>query len=137
MALQAYSLARDGSTALSPHFCVREFRCKDGSDPVFIDTALAELLERIREEKQRLIKEGKIKKDKHESVIFRRDNSHYEKLDGVERCIDDELPFEIPESWAWVRWGSIAESIQYGYNAPAKQESQHRAVIEKPDPNEH
>ena len=56
MALQAYSLARDGSTALSPHFCVREFRCKDGSDPVFIDTALAELLERIREEKQRLIK---------------------------------------------------------------------------------
>ena len=49
MALQAYSLARDGSTALSPHFCVREFRCKDGSDPVFIDTALAELLERIRE----------------------------------------------------------------------------------------
>ena len=86
------------------------------------------LLERIRVEKQRLIKEGKIKKDKHESVIFRRDNSHYEKLDGVERCIDDELPFEIPESWAWVRWGSIAESIQYGYNAPAKQEGRIRMV---------
>ena len=48
------------------------------------------LLKRIRAEKQRLIKEGKIKKDKHESVIFRRDNSHYEKLDGVERCIDEE-----------------------------------------------
>ena len=86
------------------------------------------LLERIRAEKQRLIKEGKIKKDKHESVIFRRDNSHYEKLDGVERCIDDELPFEIPETWAWVRWGSIAESIQYGYNAPAKQEGRIRMV---------
>ena len=86
------------------------------------------LLERIREEKQRLIKEGKIKKDKHESVIFRRDNSHYEKLDGMERCIDDELPFEIPESWAWVRWGAIAESIQYGYNAPAKQEGRIRMV---------
>ena len=86
------------------------------------------LLERIRVEKQRLIKEGKIKKDKHESVIFRRDNSHYEKLDGVECCIDDELPFEIPESWAWVRWGSIAESIQYGYNAPAKQEGRIRMV---------
>ena len=86
------------------------------------------LLERIRAEKQRLIKEGKIKKDKHESVIFRRDNSHYEKLDGVERCIDDELPFEIPESWAWVRWGAIAESIQYGYNAPAKQEGRIRMV---------
>ena len=65
------------------------------------------LLERVRAEKQRLIKEGKIKKDKHESVIFRRDNSHYEKLDGVERCIDEELPFEIPETWAWVRIGTI------------------------------
>ena len=86
------------------------------------------LLERIRAEKRRLIKEGKIKKDKHESVIFRRDNSHYEKLDGMERCIDDELPFEIPESWAWVRWGAITESIQYGYNAPAKQEGRIRMV---------
>ena len=66
------------------------------------------LLERIRTEKQRLIKEGKIKKDKHESVIFRRDNSHYEKLDGVERCIDDELPFEIPENWCWVHFSDIA-----------------------------
>ena len=65
------------------------------------------LLKRIRVEKQRLIKEGKIKKNKHESVIFRRDNSHYEKLDGVERCIDEELPFEIPETWAWVRIGTI------------------------------
>ena len=66
------------------------------------------LLERIRAEKQRLIKEGKIKKDKHESVIFRRDNSHYEKLDGVEHCIYDELPFEIPENWCWARLGSIS-----------------------------
>ena len=64
------------------------------------------LLERIRVEKQRLIKEGKIKKNKHESVIFRRDNSHYEKLDDVERCIDDEPPFEIPENWCWVRFGT-------------------------------
>ena len=70
------------------------------------DGPAAVLLERIRAEKQRLIKEGKIKKDKHESVIFRRDNSHYEKLDGVERCIDDELPFEIPENWCWVRFGT-------------------------------
>ncbi len=65
------------------------------------------LLKRIRAEKQRLIKEGKIKKDKHESVIFRRDNSHYENLDGVERCIDGEIPFEIPENWGWVRLGTV------------------------------
>lgn len=48
MALQAYSLTRDGSTALSLHFRVREFRCHDGSDPVFIDSALVELLEQLR-----------------------------------------------------------------------------------------
>ena len=79
------------------------------------------LLERIRAEKQRLIKEGKIKKDKHESVIFRRDNSHYEKLDGVARCIDDELPFEIPESWEWVRLGSVLEIARGGSPRPIQQ----------------
>ena len=71
------------------------------------DEPASVLLERIRAEKQRLIKEGKIKKDKHESVIFRRDNSHYEKLDGIERCIDNEIPFEIPENWCWTRLGTM------------------------------
>ena len=79
------------------------------------------LLEHIRAEKEQLIKSGKIKRDKHESVIFRRDNSYYERVNGIERCIDDEIPFEIPESWRWTRWGTVATSIQYGYNAPAKQ----------------
>ena len=65
------------------------------------------LLERIRTEKQRLVREGKIKKAKHESVIFRRDNSHYEKLDGIERCIDDELPFEVPDSWELIRLNDV------------------------------
>ena len=72
------------------------------------DEPASVLLERIRAEKQKLIAEGKIKKDKHESVIFRRDNSHYEKLDGIERCIDDEIPFEIPDTWEWCRLRSIA-----------------------------
>ena len=67
------------------------------------DEPASVLLERIRKEKQRLIAEGKLKKDKHESIIYRRDNSHYEKLDGVERCIDDEIPFEIPPTWNWSR----------------------------------
>ena len=71
------------------------------------DEPASVLLERIREEKARLVKEGKIKKDKNESVIFRRDNSHYEKLNGIERCIDDEIPFEIPENWCWCRTSSF------------------------------
>ena len=78
------------------------------------------LLERIREEKQQLIKEGKIKKDKHESVIFRRDNSHYEKLDGVECCIDDEIPFDLPESWKWVRLGCLLK-IESGKSLTSKE----------------
>ena len=69
------------------------------------------LLERIREEKVRLVKEGKLKKDKHESVIFRRDNSHYEKLGSVERCIDDEMPFEVPNNWCWTRLKNIVNPV--------------------------
>ena len=79
------------------------------------------LLERIRVEKQWLIKEGKIKKDKHESIIFRRDNSHYEKRGSEEFCIDDEIPFEIPENWAWARLSSASISIADGDHQPPPQ----------------
>ena len=72
------------------------------------DEPASVLLEHIRAEKEQLIKSGKIKRDKHESVIFRRDNSYYERVDGMERCIDDEIPFEIPESWEWGYLGNIA-----------------------------
>ena len=65
------------------------------------------LLQRIRAEKQRLVKEGKIKKDKHESIIFRRDNSHYEKCGSEEKCIDDEIPFNLPDSWIPIRLNDI------------------------------
>ena len=82
------------------------------------------LLERIRAEKQRLIKEGKIKKDKHESVIFRRDNSHYEKRGSKEVCIDDEIPFEVPDSWMWTRLKSLGYT-QTG-NTPSTSHPEYR-----------
>ncbi|SCJ93367.1 EcoKI restriction-modification system protein HsdS [uncultured Eubacterium sp.] len=77
------------------------------------------LLERIRAEKQRLIKDGKIKKDKHKSIIFRRDNSHYEKRGSEEVCIDDELPFGIPENWCWSKLG-LCLDVRDGTHATPK-----------------
>ena len=86
------------------------------------DEPASVLLERIRKEKEQLIKEGKIKKNKKESCIFRgADNLHYEQIGKEVRCIEDELPFEIPDSWEWKSWGDISFKIQYGFNAPAKQ----------------
>ena len=68
------------------------------------DEPASVLLERIRAEKEELIKQGKIKRDKKESVIFRgEDNSYYEKIGTEVRCIDDEIPFDIPDTWEWVR----------------------------------
>ena len=78
------------------------------------DEPASVLLERIRAEKQRLIKEGKIKKDKNDSVIFKGDdNRHYEKVGSQVKDITDDLPFEIPDSWVWCRLNDIA-SISAG-----------------------
>ena len=82
------------------------------------DEPASVLLERIRAEKDQLIKAGKIKRDKHESVIFRRDNSHYEKRGSEEVCIDDELPFDIPENWCWSRLSTLCKSISDGDHQP-------------------
>ena len=84
------------------------------------DEPASALLERIRAEKEHLIKSGKIKRDKHESVILRRDNSYYERVDGIERCIDDEIPFEIPESWEWCRLGTILYKLTDGTHSTPK-----------------
>ena len=73
------------------------------------------LLERIRAEKEELIRQGKIKRDKKESVIFRgEDNSYYEKIGSEVRCIDNELPFELPNSWMFVRLKHIGEIVGGG-----------------------
>ena len=79
------------------------------------DEPASVLLERIREEKARLVKEKKIKKDKNESIIYRGDdNSHYEKFlaSGEVKCIDEEIPFEIPEGWSWARGRHIFLPMQ-------------------------
>ena len=68
------------------------------------DEPASVLLERIRAEKEELIRQGKIKRDKKESFIFRGDdNSYYEKRGDEIRCIDEELPFEIPDRWEWMQ----------------------------------
>ena len=74
------------------------------------DEPASVLLEKIRQEKERLIKEKKIKRDKNASIIYRgEDNSYYEKIltTGEVKCIDEEVPFEIPKGWEWTRIGNI------------------------------
>ncbi len=73
------------------------------------DEPADKLLEKIREEKEQLIKKGKIKQDKNETFIYKNsdDNSYYEQIDGETICIDDDLPFEIPNSWRWCRLSAI------------------------------
>ena len=74
------------------------------------DEPASVLLERIRAEKEELIKQGKIKRDKKESIIFRGDdNSYYEKIGNDIICIDEELPFDIPHNWSWCRLGNIGD----------------------------
>ena len=70
-----------------------------------------DLYQQIQEEKQNLIKEGKLKKEK--------------TLAPIE---DDEIPFDIPENWKWVRWGNLSKSIQYGLNEPAKSSGEFKYV---------
>ena len=87
------------------------------------DEPASVLLERIRAEKARLVKEKKIKKDKNESIIYRGDdNSYYEKFlaTGEVKCIDEEIPFEIPQGWEWEKLGNIA-SICGGKRIPVGQ----------------
>ena len=74
------------------------------------DEPASELVKRIYEEKQRLIKEGKLKKDKNESYIYKGDNNcYYEKVGKEVKNINDEIPFEIPDSWVWARFPSIVD----------------------------
>ena len=91
------------------------------------DEPASVLLERIRQQKQQMVKEGKLKaKDiKNDTIIFvGEDNLHYEKFaDGSVKCIEDEIPFDLPEGWAWARLGAVAEAIGDGDHQPPPQTS--------------
>jgi len=77
------------------------------------------LLERIRTERKKLVKAGKIKRTKGGSIICRGDdNSYYEKINGKMVCIDSEIPFEVPEGWTWARLGTVCEIARGGSPRP-------------------
>ena len=81
------------------------------------DEPASVLLDKIRQEKERLIKEKKIKRDKNASIIYRgEDNSYYEKMlaTGEVKCIDEEIPFEIPQGWEWCRLRDVIYPPKYG-----------------------
>ena len=85
------------------------------------DEPASVLLEKIRQEKERLIKEKKIKRDKNASIIFRgEDNSYYEKIlaTGEVRCIDEEIPFEIPQGWEWCRLNNYSDVRDGTHDTP-------------------
>ena len=88
------------------------------------DEPASVLLDKIRQEKERLIKEKKIKRDKNASIIYRgEDNSYYEKMlaTGEVKCIDEEVPFEIPQGWEWCRICHVAEIARGGSPRPIKE----------------
>ena len=87
------------------------------------DEPASVLLEKIRQEKERLIKEKKIKRDKNASIIYRgEDNSYYEKIlaTGEVKCIDEEVPFDVPVGWEWCRFSSLYLSLTDGTHSTPK-----------------
>ena len=97
------------------------------------DEPASVLLERIKEEKTKLFKEGKLKKkDLVDSVIFKgEDNKYYEKIGSQVTCIDDEIPFEIPTSWAWVRLEQLCTYIQRGKSPKYSEIKKYPVVAQK------
>ena len=95
------------------------------------DEPASVLLEKIRQEKERLIKEKKIKRDKNASIIFRgEDNSYYEKLlaTGEVKCIDEEIPFEIPQGWEWSKLSNVIELLSGQDFIPEKYNSSNQGI---------
>ena len=100
------------------------------------DEPASVLLDKIRQEKERLIKEKKIKRDKNASIIYRgEDNSYYEKLlaTGEVKCIDEEVPFEIPASWSWARLTHVTYLIEDCPHSTAKDEGKGYPLVRTPN----
>ena len=100
------------------------------------DKPASVLLDKIRQEKERLIKEKKIKRDKNASIIYRgEDNSYYEKLlaTGEVKCIDEEVPFEIPASWSWARLTHVTYLIEDCPHSTAKDEGKGYPLVRTPN----
>ena len=100
------------------------------------DEPASVLLDKIRQEKERLIKEKKIKRDKNASIIYRgEDNSYYEKMlaTGKVKCIDEEVPFEIPESWSWARLTHVTYLIEDCPHSTAKDEGKGYPLVRTPN----
>ena len=100
------------------------------------DEPASVLLEKIRQEKERLIKEKKIKRDKNASIIYRgEDNSYYEKIlaTGEVKCIDEEVPFEIPVSWSWARLTHVTFLIEDCPHSTAKDEGKGYPLVRTPN----
>ena len=100
------------------------------------DEPASVLLDKIRQEKERLIKEKKIKRDKNASIIYRgEDNSYYEKIlaTGKVKCIDEEVPFEIPASWSWARLTHVTYLIEDCPHSTAKDEGKGYPLVRTPN----
>ena len=97
------------------------------------DEPASVLLERIKAEKAKLFKEGKLKKkDLVDSVIFKgEDNKYYEKIGLQVTCIDDEIPFDIPTSWVWVRLEQLCTYIQRGKSPKYSEIRKYPVVAQK------
>ena len=96
------------------------------------DEPASVLLERIKNEKERLIKEKKIKRNKNKSFIYKNNNQFYEKIDNNKPiCIDNEIPFEIPNSWEWVRLDTICKYIQRGKSPKYSEIKMYPVVAQK------
>ena len=96
------------------------------------DESASTLIERIRAEKERLIKEKKIKHEKNTSYIFQGDNgAFFEKIGNKVKDISDEIPFDIPVNWEWIRLNSICEYIQRGKSPKYSQIKKYPVISQK------